>query len=152
MNNQSLGAVFIGLGVLLIALGALFLAGQAVGFDLGHFGWPFFFIIPGLAVFGIGLAAGGPTGERMTPLGAAVTMTGLILLYQNAADHFESWAYAWALAFPTAIGLGHTIYGLLKERKDMVVDEQDAFRDLLNRFVRTYSFLSQVVSFTDAGL
>jgi type I restriction enzyme R subunit len=31
-------------------------------------------------------------------------------------------------------------------------DEQDAFRDVLYRFVRTYSFLSQVVSFTDVGL
>jgi hypothetical protein len=120
-SNQGLGAVFIGLGVLLIALGALFLVGQAVGFDLGYFGWPFFVIIPGLAVFGIGLAAGGPTGERITPLGAAVTVTGVILLYQNAADHFESWAYAWALVFPASTGLGQMIYGLLKERKDMVV-------------------------------
>jgi type I restriction enzyme R subunit len=31
-------------------------------------------------------------------------------------------------------------------------EEQEAFRDALNRFVRTYSFLSQVVSFTDSGL
>ncbi|HSV64747.1 MAG TPA: RNA-binding domain-containing protein [Mycobacteriales bacterium] len=31
-------------------------------------------------------------------------------------------------------------------------DDQDAFRDRLNRFVRMYSFLSQVVSFTDVGL
>jgi type I restriction enzyme R subunit len=31
-------------------------------------------------------------------------------------------------------------------------DEQDAFRDALNRFVRTYGFLSQVVSFTDVKL
>ena len=31
-------------------------------------------------------------------------------------------------------------------------DEQDAFRDVLGRFVRIYSFLSQVVSFTDVGL
>jgi type I restriction enzyme R subunit len=30
--------------------------------------------------------------------------------------------------------------------------QQDAFRDSLNRFVRTYSFLSQVVSFTDVKL
>ncbi|MBA3790900.1 MAG: DEAD/DEAH box helicase family protein [Rubrobacter sp.] len=30
--------------------------------------------------------------------------------------------------------------------------EQENFRDALTRFVRTYSFLSQVVSFTDAGL
>src|ERR671915_2249417 len=119
-SNQGLGAVFIGLGVLLIALGALFLVGQAVGFDLGYFGWPYFVIIPGLAVFGIGLAAGGPTGERITPLGAAVTMVGVILLYQNTVDHFESWAYTWALVFPTSTGLGQIVYGSLKGRKEMV--------------------------------
>jgi len=125
MNDQSskqgLSGVFIGLGLLLIVLGALFLAGQAVGFDLGRFGWPFFVIIPGLAVSGAGLAAGGPTGERITPLGAAVTTVGVILLYQNTADHFESWAYAWALVFPTATGLGHMIYGSLKGSKEMIV-------------------------------
>src|SRR5215207_512798 len=119
-NNRGLSGVFIGLGVLLIVMGALFFVGQAVGFDLGRFGWPFFVIIPGLALSGVGLAAGGPTGERVTPLGAAVTMVGVILLYQNTADHFESWAYAWALVFPTSIGLGRIIYGSLKERKDMV--------------------------------
>jgi hypothetical protein len=120
-SNQGLSGVFIGLGVLLIVLGVLFFVGQAVGFDLGRVGWPFFVIIPGLAVSGAGLAVGGPTGERITPLGAALTMTGLILLYQNTADHFESWAYAWALVFPTSTGLGQMIYGSLKERKDMVV-------------------------------
>src|SRR5215207_4641431 len=119
-NNRGLSGVFIGLGVLLIVMGVLFFVGQAVGFDLGPFGWPFFVIIPGLAVTGAGLAAGGLTGERITPLGAAVTMVGVILLYQNTADHFESWAYAWALVFPTSIGLGRIIYGSLKERKDMV--------------------------------
>jgi type I restriction enzyme R subunit len=31
-------------------------------------------------------------------------------------------------------------------------DEQEAFRDVLNRFVRTYSFLSQLVSFADVEL
>ena len=31
-------------------------------------------------------------------------------------------------------------------------EEQETFRDELGRFVRIYSFLSQVVSFTDAGL
>jgi hypothetical protein len=124
MNNgsssQGWSGVFIGLGVLLIVLGALFFAGQAVGFEFGRFGWPFFVIIAGLAVSGAGLAVGGTTGERITPLGAAVTMAGVILLYQNTADHFESWAYAWALVFPTSIGLGQMIYGSLKERKDLV--------------------------------
>jgi hypothetical protein len=120
-SNQGSSGIFIGLGVLLIVLGALFFMGQAVGIDLGRFGWPFFVIIPGLVAFGVGLAAGGPTGERITPLGAAVTMTGLILLYQNIADHFESWAYAWALVFPTSTGLGQMIYGSLKDSKEMVV-------------------------------
>ncbi len=119
-NNQGLSGVFIGLGLLLIVLGALFFAGQAIGFDLGRFGWPFFVIIPGLAVSGVGLAAGGPTGERVTPLGAAVTMTGVILLYQSTVDHFQSWAYAWALVFPTSIGLGRLAYGSLKGREELV--------------------------------
>src|ERR671913_490024 len=98
-NNQGLSGVFIGLGVLLLVLGALFFSGQAIGF---------------------GLMVGGHAGERITPLGAAVTMAGVILLYQSTADHFESWAYAWALVFPTSIGLGRMIYGSLKGRKDMV--------------------------------
>jgi hypothetical protein len=125
MNNQSTNqrssGVFVGLGVLLIALGALFFVGQALGFDLGRLGWPFFVIIPGLAAFGVGLAQGSSTGERITPLGAAVTMTGVILLYQNAVDHYESWAYAWALVFPTSTGLGQMIYGSIKGRKEIVV-------------------------------
>jgi hypothetical protein len=120
-SNQGSSGVFIGLGILLIVLGTLFFVGQAVGFELGRFGWPFFVIIPGLALSGVGLATGDPTGERITPLGAAVTMTGVILLYQSAADHFESWAYAWALVFPTSTGLGQMIYGSLKGRKEMVV-------------------------------
>jgi hypothetical protein len=119
-SNQGLGGVFIGLGVLLIVLGALFFVDQTVSIDLGHFGWPFFVITPGLAVSGVGLAVGGPTGERITPIGAAVTTVGVILLYQNAADHFESWAYAWALVFPTSTGLGQMIYGSLKGSKEMV--------------------------------
>jgi hypothetical protein len=45
MNNRSdrqgLSGIFLGLGVLLIALGSLFLAGQTVGLDLGRVGWPF---------------------------------------------------------------------------------------------------------------
>jgi hypothetical protein len=121
-NYQGLSGVFIGLGVLLMVLGALFLVVQAVGFDLGRFAWPFFVIVPGLALFGTGLAIGDPAGERITPLGSALTTVGMILLYQNTADHFESWAYAWALVFPTSTGLGRMIYGSLKGRTEMVLN------------------------------
>ena len=120
VDNQGLGGVFIGLGVLLIALGALLFVGPSAGFDLGRIGWPFFVIVPGLALFGVGLAAGDPTGKRLTSLGAAVTTVGVILLYQNTVDHFESWAYAWALVFPTSTGLGRMIHGSLRGNKEMV--------------------------------
>jgi hypothetical protein len=120
IKDQGLSGVFVGLGVLLIVLGSLFFMGQAVGFDLGRFGWPFFVIVPGLAGSAVGLAVGDPTGERITSIGAAVTMVGVILLYQSTADHFESWAYAWALVFPTSTGLGRMLYGSLKGSRDMV--------------------------------
>jgi hypothetical protein len=67
-NNQGLSGVFIGLGVQLIVLGALFFVGQAAGFALGRVGWPFFVIIPGVAVSG--LVAGHPTGESQGGLQA----------------------------------------------------------------------------------
>ena len=43
--------------------------------------------------------------------GSIVTMVGLVLLYQNATGHWESWAYAWALVGPGGSGLGMLLYG-----------------------------------------
>jgi hypothetical protein len=151
-NDQGLSRVFIGLGTLLIVVGALFFVGQAIGFDLGRFQWPFFVIIPGLAVFGVGLAVGGPTGERITPLGVAVTMVGVILLYQNATDHFESWAYAWALVFPTSAGLGQMIYGSLKGSKEMVVTGRRSALIGAAIFVVGAFFFELVVGISGFGL
>jgi hypothetical protein len=152
MNDQGLSRSFIGLGVLLIVVGALFFVGQAVGFDLGRFKWPFFVIIPGLALSGVGLAAGGPTGERITPLGAAVTMVGVILLYQNTAEHFESWAYAWALVFPTSAGLGQMLYGSLKGSKEMVVAGRRSALIGVALFVVGAFFFEVVVGISGLGL
>jgi len=53
-------------------------------------------------------------GRRRTRLvigGAVVTTIGLILLYQDATGHWESWAYAWAL-FPAASGLGLALWAI----------------------------------------
>jgi hypothetical protein len=151
-SNQGLSGVFIGLGVLLIVMGALFFFGQAVGFELGRFGWPFFVIIPGLALSGVDLAAGGSTGERVTPLGAAVTMVGVILLYQNTVDHFESWAYAWALVFPTSTGLGQIVYGSLKGRDDMIVTGRRLALIGAALFVAGAFFFELVVGISGFGL
>ena len=37
-------------GIVLIGIGVLFLLQQSMGFDLGHYGWPLFIIVPGLAL------------------------------------------------------------------------------------------------------
>jgi hypothetical protein len=100
----------------LVLLGALLLLGQFVHIDLGHYGWPLFVIIPGVALVVLALTSRGAVAEGLAILGSIITVTGLILLYQNATDHFESWAYAWALVFPGAIGIGMILYGLFKAR------------------------------------
>jgi len=104
------------LGGLLVLIGALLLAGQFVRVDIGHYGWPFLVIGPGVVILFIAITATGAISEGLAILGSVITVTGLLLLYQNATDHFESWAYVWALVVPGSIGLGMIIYGLAARR------------------------------------
>ena len=97
-------------GGLLVLIGAILLAGQLVRIDVGHYGWPFFVIVPGVVILFVALTARGAISEGLAILGSIVTMTGLILLFQDATNHYESWAYVWALVFPGAIGLGMILY------------------------------------------
>lgn len=97
------------LGVVLIVLGLVFFAGQALNMDIGEVAWPFYVIAPGLALAAVGLTQRG--GSGLTIAGSVVTMVGVVLLYQNATDRFESWAYAWALVGPGGSGIGMLLYG-----------------------------------------
>lgn len=108
------------LGGILIILGGLFLLGQLFDIDVGRFAWPFFIIVPGVLLFVIALGIGGAGGEGLAVVGSIVTMTGTLLLYQNTFDHFQSWAYGWALVAPTAIGLGQMVYGSLRSQPHIV--------------------------------
>lgn len=103
-------------GGLFVLIGAILLAGQFVHIDIGHYGWPFFVIVPGLVILFVALTASGAVSEGLAILGSIITLTGLILLFQDATDHYESWAYAWALIFPGAIGLGMILYGWTARR------------------------------------
>ena len=98
------------LGGALVIIGTLFLVLQFVEIDVLELAWPFFIIIPGVLLLGAGGVLGGPLATLTIP-GSIVTMVGLILLYQNATDHFESWAYAWALIIAAA-GLGVFLMGV----------------------------------------
>jgi hypothetical protein len=97
------------LGALLVLLGLLFLAGQYLSLDIGRYGWPVYIIGPGLALIFLGLTQ--RHGSGLTIAGSVVTITGLVLLYQTLTNHWESWAYAWALVGPGGSGLGMLLYG-----------------------------------------
>ena len=99
------------IGAALIALGALFLLGAVFRINVWGALWPFFIIVPGLLFF-VGMVALGKPGAPLAVPGSIVTMVGLILFMQNITGLWSTWAYAWALIFPTAVGLGVAIAGL----------------------------------------
>jgi hypothetical protein len=124
IDKRPVAATSLIFGVILIALGILFLVPQWFNvffaprwFDVA---WPFFVIVPGVLIFLLAFLVGGGTGEGIAIFGSIVTMTGLILLYQSTFDRWDTWTYAWALIFPTAIGLGQLVYGALTGRGQIV--------------------------------
>jgi hypothetical protein len=106
------------IGAVLIGLGAILLLGDIFNVRLGFFLWPFFIIVPGLAFFYF-MAQGGKNAAPLAIPGSIITTTGLLLLYQSVTNHWESWAYAWALIFPTSVGIGLYISGLRGENEAM---------------------------------
>jgi hypothetical protein len=101
------------IGIILIALGLLGLLGQFFNIRFGRFAWPFFIIVPGVVMILMALRRDYTGGEPFVMLGSLVTMTGLLLFYQNLTGHWASWAYAWTLIAPTAVGLGQWLYGTI---------------------------------------
>ncbi len=106
------------IGAGLIGLGILFLLGEIFDFRLGFYLWPFFIIVPGLAFFYF-MVHGGKNAAALAIPGSIITTTGLLLLYQSITNHWESWAYAWALIFPTSVGIGLYIFGLWGENDSL---------------------------------
>ena len=108
------------IGVILVLLGLAWLAGRLVNVDLTQVPWPFYFIVPGVLLVILSVLARDRGGEGLAVVGAMVTVTGLILLYQDSTGHWESWAYAWALIAPGAVGLGLLLFGLLTGRPSLI--------------------------------
>jgi hypothetical protein len=108
------------LGGVLIGLGVVFLIGQLFDVDWAAATWPFYVIAPGVGMLAFGLTQ--RRGSGLAIAGSIVTMVGLVLLYQNATDHWESWAYAWALVGPGGSGLGMLLYGTRTADRRMARD------------------------------
>ena len=113
MNKK--GRSQLALGVILILLGAWFLADKSIpafhSFFDKYTEWPFnMFLIVGV-IFILGLVLGQP---GMSVPAAIVAGLGGIFYYQDATGNFASWSYMWAL-IPGFIGVGTIVAGLLGE-------------------------------------
>jgi hypothetical protein len=112
-ERRNVASAFVGL--LLIGLGLVFLAGQFINIQIGAYVWPFVVIGFG-AIFFAGMFAGGPAAGGLAIPGSIITMTGLILLVQNTFGHWEGWSYDWTLIL-VAIGVGLVIRGYWSDQE-----------------------------------
>jgi hypothetical protein len=105
-------------GAILILLGIAFLMTRFLisvfDFDLGHYSWPLFVVVPGVLMFLSAFLLERQAGSILAMFGGMVSMTGIVLMVQNLFDLYSTWAYAWALIAPTSIGLAKMVYGALR--------------------------------------
>lgn len=113
MNKK--GRSQLALGVILILLGAWFLADKSIpafhSFFDKYTEWPVNMLLIGGVIFILGLVLGQP---GMSVPAAIVAGLGGIFYYQDATGNFASWSYMWAL-IPGFIGVGTIVAGLLGE-------------------------------------
>ena len=138
------------LGGLFIVLGLIFLAGQMLEIDISEATWPFYVIAPGVALATLGLTQ--RRGSGLTIFGSIVTIVGLVLLYQNATDHWESWAYAWALVGPGGSGVGMLLYGTRSGDRKMARDGFWAILTALGIFTVGLLFFEGIIGISGQRL
>jgi hypothetical protein len=138
------------LGGVLILVGLVFLAGQLLDVDWAAATWPFYVIAPGLGLLAVGLTQRHGSGLAIS--GSIVTMVGLVLLYQNATDHWESWAYAWALVGPGGSGLGMLLYGTRTANRRMARDGFWQILTAIGLFLAGFIFFEGIIGISGRRL
>ena len=138
-TRRGIGGV--GFGVALIVVGGLWLLAETTGIDILSLAWPLFIVIPGVVLLLAGLGA----RNGLVVAGTIVTTVGLILWYQAITDHYESWAYAWALVGPTAGGVGGWLLGRIRDDEGQQREGRTAARTGLVLFVIGLVFFEGVI-------
>lgn len=152
MNRDSRQVTNVIMGIVLVGLGLLFLLAQFLRINPWTLGWPFFVIIPGLMFFAGMVASGkGREGGLAIP-GSIITTVGLILLYQNLLNAWSTWAYVWALIYPTSIGIGRIIMGLWEERPREVREGRQMVVIGLIIFVAATVFFEVIIGIGGRGM
>jgi hypothetical protein len=95
-------------GLILILLGAWFLAVQFVPGLQAWFSWPWIIIGVGVVMLLIGLLSGVP--DLAVPA-CIIGGIGGLLYWQDATGNWDSWSYAWSL-IPGFVGVGVILSGL----------------------------------------
>lgn len=139
------------LGVLLIVLGVLFLAGEQFHVDWSRYGWPMFVIVPGLVLLVLGLAVPNEAGLGMAIPGGIIATVGLILAFQDSTGTYASWSYAWALVAPGSVGVSLFLYGLLHRRLDLLDAGLRTAAVGLGLFVGFGLFFENVIGIDESG-
>ena len=114
MENRQ-GRTQLALGIILILLGAWFLADRTLPtfHDLfsRYMEWPFTLVAIGAGLLILGLVLGAP---GMAVPAVIVAGIGGIFIYQETHQDYGSWAYMWTL-IPGFVGIGSILAGLLGE-------------------------------------
>jgi hypothetical protein len=96
-GRHTLGKALIGVGAVLLAANVF---SAIFGVVLGAWLWPLWFIVPGLLLMwpAYDMKPGEkPTWAWLAIPGAILTTLGGMFMVMSVFNHFEAWAYAWAL-------------------------------------------------------
>ncbi len=133
----------IAIGAILVLAGIVLFAGNLAGIGIEDVGWPVIVIAAGLGILFFGLAVVRESGVVVG--GTSTTVVGLVLLYQDRTDRWESWAYAWALVGPAASGLGLVLWGLRTGNRHEVRNGTWAFLGGLGMFAIGFLFFEGLI-------
>ena len=138
-------------GLSLIAFGLLTLVFQLLQIDFWSFAWPLFPMVPGLLFFGA-MVGGGRDAAGLAIPGSILVALGLIFFYQNALNQWQSWAYAWALLWPTAVGIGLLLQGRWAAKQHLVQAGKRLIRTGLLIFLAGVVFFELILGIGGWGL
>lgn len=136
-------------GLCFIILGAAIFAAQSYGFRIGHYIWPMFILIPGVLLFLASLKVEGGLGESFAIVGSIISMLGLMFFGMSISGMWASWAYAWALLFPTSIGIGQILYGRYKDQSNLVKTGMSLVKVGLSIFIVGFLFFEGLLNISN---
>lgn len=150
-SNLTIAALLILVGVVALVAQVAQVA-QVARIPLKHYMWPFSVLVPGVVLVVLGLGLKNEASEGLTVFGSIVTGVGLVLFLQNLTGLWASWAYAWALVAPGAVGLGQVVYGSVKDQPAKLREGWRAARVGLWMFAIGFVFFELVLGISGFGL